>query len=158
LDKLNWSERNYSVLTQLIGDYRMGRKYYDDKKPPYAVLDWDQTLGNHDHFWTGLLPPTEAARKIYTQHEILNLGNVLAFPYDPLPFDSRGFFMGSIDGTSPLGDILGIGAMGSFATPPKVKAADPNRRSLLKEEWINEFFNTSSNPAGHGFRRANAST
>ena len=48
LDKLNWSERNYSVLTQLICDYGMGGKYYDDKRPPYAVLDWDQTCAHFD--------------------------------------------------------------------------------------------------------------
>jgi metallophosphoesterase (TIGR03768 family) len=52
---------------------------------------------------------------------------------------------------------MGIGAVGNFPTPPKVRAADPDRRSLFKEEWINEFFNTSSNPLGHGFSRANAS-
>ena len=120
-------------------------------------IPWFQTLGNHDHFWTGLLPPTEAARKIYVKDEILNLDNILAFPNDPLPFDSRGFYIGSIDGSTPLGEIMGIGATGSFPTPPKVHAADPNRRSLLKEEWINEFFNTSSNPVGHGFSRDNAS-
>ncbi len=121
-------------------------------------IPWYQTLGNHDHFWTGLLPPTEAARKIYIQDEIFNLGNVFAFPNDPLPFDSRGFYMGSIDGTTPMGEIMGVGAMGSFQTPPKVHAADPNRRSLLKQEWITEFYNTSSDPVGHGFSRASAST
>jgi len=48
LDKLNWSERNYSVLNQLICDYGMGGKYYDEKRPPYAVLDWDQTCAHFD--------------------------------------------------------------------------------------------------------------
>jgi len=120
-------------------------------------IPWYQTLGNHDHFWTGLLPPTTAARKVYIQDEIFNLGDVLAFPYDPLPFDSRGFYMGSIDGTTPMGEIMGVGAMGNFPIPPKVRAADPDRRSLFKEEWISEFFNTSSYPSGHGFSRANAS-
>lgn len=38
------------------------------------TIPWYQTLGNHDHFWTGLLPPTEAARKVFVQDEILNLG------------------------------------------------------------------------------------
>jgi metallophosphoesterase (TIGR03768 family) len=30
-------------------------------------------------------------------------------------------------------------------------SADPNRRSLLRTEWIQEFFNTTSTPVGHGF-------
>jgi metallophosphoesterase (TIGR03768 family) len=35
-------------------------------------------------------------------------------------------------------------------------AADPNRRSLLNmRNWMREFFNTSSNPTGHGFAQAN---
>jgi hypothetical protein len=35
-----------------------------------------------------------------------------------------------------------------------VPAADPNRRSLSRKEWMSEFFNTSSNPKGHGFNQA----
>ena len=48
LDKLNWSDRNYSVLNNLICDYGIGGKYYDPQKPPYAVLDWDQTCAHFD--------------------------------------------------------------------------------------------------------------
>lgn len=119
------------------------------------AIPWYQTMGNHDHFWTGLLPPDDAARAVYVGDEILNVGNVLQHPYDPKPFETRGIYMGSIDGTTPLGEITGIGAESNFATPPKVHAADPNRRSLLKEQWMNEFFNTTSNPVGHGFSQAN---
>lgn len=43
LDKLNWSEHNYMVLSQLINDYGYGGKCYNEKIQPYAVLDWDQT-------------------------------------------------------------------------------------------------------------------
>ena len=118
------------------------------------TISWYQTQGNHDQFWTGILPSTEVVRNSYTQDEILNIGNIFANPNDPIPFDSRGIYMGSIDGTTPMGEIMGIGAMGNFPTPPKVRAADPDRRSLFKEEWINEFFNTSSNPVGHGFSKA----
>lgn len=28
------------------------------------TIPWYQTMGNHDHFWTGLLPPDDAARAI----------------------------------------------------------------------------------------------
>lgn len=119
------------------------------------TIPWYQTMGNHDHFWTGLLPPDDAARAVYVGEEILNVDNILQHPYEPKPFETHGLFMGSIDGTTPLGEITGIGAESNFATPPKVHAADPNRRSLLKEQWMSEFFNTSSNPVGHGFSQAN---
>ena len=119
------------------------------------TIPWYQTMGNHDHFWTGLLPPDDAARTVYVGEEILNVGNVLQHPYDPKPFESRGIYMGSIDGSTPLGEITGIGAVANFPVPPKVHAADPNRRSLLKEQWMNEFFNTTSKPVGHGFSQAN---
>jgi len=48
LDRLNWSERNYKVLNQLITDYGIGGKYYDKSKAPYVVFDWDQTSAHFD--------------------------------------------------------------------------------------------------------------
>lgn len=60
------------------------------------------------------------------------------------------FYMGVIDGTSPYGAIRYAGKKENFASPPKV-AADPNRRALLRSEWVAEFFNTTTLPKGHGF-------
>ncbi len=48
LDQLNWSDRNLQVINLLITDYGVGGKYYDQKKPSYAVLDWDQTCAHLD--------------------------------------------------------------------------------------------------------------
>jgi phosphoserine phosphatase len=48
LSRLNWSERNYLLLNQLISDYGSEGKYYDPSRPPYAVLDWDQTCAHFD--------------------------------------------------------------------------------------------------------------
>lgn len=48
LDKMNWSEKNYQVLNQLIADYGKGGKFYNAKKAPYVVLDWDQTCAHFD--------------------------------------------------------------------------------------------------------------
>jgi len=48
LDRLNWSERNWMVLNECITDFGRGGKYYDQDKPPYAVLDWDQTCAHFD--------------------------------------------------------------------------------------------------------------
>ena len=58
--------------------------------------------------------------------------------------------MGVLDGSTPYGDIIDAGPVGKFSSPPKV-VADPDRRSLLRTEWMKEFFKTSSNPVGHGF-------
>jgi metallophosphoesterase (TIGR03768 family) len=111
-------------------------------------LPWYQTRGNHDHFWTGFLRVDDYLRAAYTGETILDLGNVFE---DPLGPDSRGFYMGCLDGRTPHGDIFGIGPVAGFAEPPKVLAADPDRRSLTKSEWMQEFFTTSSALKGHGF-------
>jgi metallophosphoesterase (TIGR03768 family) len=115
------------------------------------AIPWYQTRGNHDHFWTGFLAVDDHLRKAYIGDEILDLGNVFT---DPLGPDSRGFYMGCLDGRTATGEIFGLGPVADFATPPKVLAADPDRRSLLKSEWVSEFFTTSSNPRGHGFDEA----
>jgi metallophosphoesterase (TIGR03768 family) len=119
------------------------------------TIKWYQTLGNHDHFWIGSNPVNDYLRSAYIGENILNLGNILT---DPLGVDSRGFYMGSIDGRTPYGDIIGVGPVKDFEVPPKVLAADPNRRPLSRNEWMSEFFNTSSSPKGHGFNQSNVKT
>ena len=114
-------------------------------------IPWYQARGNHDHFFTGFLRVDDYLRKTYVGDEILNLGNIFE---DPLGPDSRGFYMGCLDGRTPHGDIFGLGPVADFASPPKVLAADPDRRSLSKSEWMSEFFTTSSSPRGHGFDEA----
>ncbi|MDD4032722.1 MAG: hypothetical protein PHS48_05695 [Bacteroidales bacterium] len=48
LARLNWSERNFEVLSSFIEEYGSGGKYYNKEKKPYAVLDWDQTCAHLD--------------------------------------------------------------------------------------------------------------
>jgi metallophosphoesterase (TIGR03768 family) len=115
------------------------------------AIPWYQTRGNHDHFYTGFLRVDDYLRKTYVGDEILNMGNIFE---DPLGPNSRGFYMGCLDGRTPLGDIFGMGPVADFPTPPKVLAANPDRRSLTKSEWMAEFFKTSSNPRGHGFEES----
>jgi metallophosphoesterase (TIGR03768 family) len=115
-------------------------------------IPWYQTLGNHDHFWMGLMPPNDYIRQCLRGESIINLGNLFT---DPRGLNSRGLYMGSIDGRTPYGDVVGAGLVTDFTSPPKVLAADPDRRSLSKQEWMSEFFTTSSNPTGHGFSQAN---
>ena len=134
-----------------------GADAIDFQKPYQAAglnkaIPWYQTMGNHDHFFIGFLPQNEYSRKTLVGDQIINLGDVFT---DVKGLDSRGFYMGAIDGGTPYGDLIGVGPEKNFATPPKVRAADPDRRSLYRQEWMNEFFKTSTWPIGHGFSQAN---
>lgn len=116
-------------------------------------IPWYTVLGNHDHNWIGTNPADDYLIANYTGEYILNMGNIFV---DPLGIKSRGYYMGSIDGRTVNGDIIGVGNVSDFTTPPKVLAADPDRRALTVPEWMNEFFNTASSPRGHGFNEPNA--
>jgi len=48
LDRMNWSERNYEVLNQMIKNYGIYGKDYNQDKAPYVILDWDQTCAYLD--------------------------------------------------------------------------------------------------------------
>jgi len=120
-----------------------------------STIPWYQALGNHDHFYTGFLAPNDYFRNALIGTNIINLGYVFT---NSLGMDSRGYYMGSIDGRTPYGDIIGVGPTGSFTNPPQVLAADPNRHSLTVSQWIAEFFNTTSSPQGHGFSRSSVDT
>ncbi|MCF7969560.1 MAG: TIGR03768 family metallophosphoesterase [Methylococcaceae bacterium] len=148
-----------------------------DYQMPYqaAGLDktipWYQVLGNHDHFFIGSFPvdadPTLGIRDSYIADAIWSVGDILVpnfttFPAlfsmenikvssDPLA--SRPYYMGNIDGASPYGNIINMGTVTDLvfaAGAPKV-VADQNRRSLLRAEWVQEFYNTTTQPVGHGF-------
>lgn len=131
-----------------------GAETMDYQKPFQAAgldssIPWYQALGNHDQFWMGTAPVDDYLRQAYVGEEILNLGNIFT-----QGVASRGIYMGTLDCATPDGEIIFMGPESDFPTPPKV-AADPNRRSLLRKQWMGEFFNTASKPAGHGFSQAN---
>jgi metallophosphoesterase (TIGR03768 family) len=117
------------------------------------TIPWYQTLGNHDQFWMGTFVPDDYVKQTLVGKDILNQGNALR---DPLGLASRGYFMGSIDGRTPYGDVIGAGPVSEFNATPKVPAADPNRRALSRSQWMSEFFNSSTLPNGHGFSRSGA--
>jgi metallophosphoesterase (TIGR03768 family) len=114
------------------------------------TIPWYQVMGNHDQFWMGMKPVNDYLRSAYTGQNILQLGNI----FEAGGIDKRDFYMGALDGRTPLGDVIGAGHAADFQTPPTVPA-DANRRSLFEKEWIGEFFNTSSSPKGHGFNQSN---
>jgi metallophosphoesterase (TIGR03768 family) len=115
------------------------------------AIPWYQVRGNHDHYWMGSLPVDDRIRKAHIGEEIFNIGNFLQ---DPRGADSRGFYTGAIDGSTPFGDVIGAGPEKDFPEPPKVPSADPDRRALSRQEWMSEFLDTTSQPKGHGFTQA----
>jgi metallophosphoesterase (TIGR03768 family) len=116
-------------------------------------IDWYQAIGNHDQFWMGVMPADDHLREVLAGDEILDVGDIFG---DPEGMDSRGLYMGSLDCSTEIPRIIGIGPESEFPEPPRIPGADPRRRSLRKSEWIGEFLDSTSTPAGHGFDRAAA--
>jgi metallophosphoesterase (TIGR03768 family) len=153
------------VITPSSGNHRGASTIDFQKQFKAAGLDpsipFYQTLGNHDHFMIGSFPVYENGLDgSYIADTVWSVSNDLLEPVtanfpanidvnrrnDP---DAR-FYQGVIDGTSPYGRIIHGGAIDEYDAPPQV-VADPNRRSLHRAEWIQEFFNTTTRPVGHGF-------
>jgi metallophosphoesterase (TIGR03768 family) len=142
------------VITPSSGAH-VGAGAIDYQKPYKAAgldktIPWYQTLGNHDHFWIGSISVNDALRKSYVSDTIFATGDVLLNSKNITKSD---YYMGVIDGSTPYGDIVGAGPVGDpkFKNGPPKVVADPDRRSLLRTEWISEYFKTTSKPVGHGF-------
>ncbi|MBA4417469.1 MAG: TIGR03768 family metallophosphoesterase [Syntrophus sp. (in: bacteria)] len=124
-----------------------------DYQMPYKAAGLDktiplyQTLGNHDHFFIGSLPVNAFLRQAYISDTVFATGDVLL---NTLNVNNPLYYMGVLDGATSDSTIIHAGPVADFYNPPKV-AADQNRYSLLRTQWISEFFNTTSNPVGHGF-------
>jgi metallophosphoesterase (TIGR03768 family) len=99
--------------------------------------------------------PNDYLKQTLFGENIINLGDQFN---DPLELDTRGFYMGSIDGRTLYGDVIGAGPVTDFNKPPKILAADPNRRAISRSEWMGEFFTSSSAPKGHGFNLSDIAT
>ncbi|MFA6383788.1 MAG: TIGR03768 family metallophosphoesterase [Candidatus Omnitrophota bacterium] len=139
----------------------LGADTIDYQKPFKAAgldkaIPWYQALGNHDHFFIGSLPvdngPRKDLRESYISDNVFAVGDLLANPANIAKSD---YYMGILDGSTPYGDIKYAGPVTDFKSPPKI-ATDPNRRSLKRDEWMKEFFKTSTSPVGHGFNITNA--
>ena len=157
------------VITPSSGAH-LGAEHIDYQKPYRAAgldksIPWYQTMGNHDHFFIGSFPvdanPSLGLRASFVADSVWSISNILApnLKTFPVLFDINGitakprYYAGVIDGSTPFGKITGAGPVESpqfAAGAPKV-AADPDRRSLVRTDWVKEFFKTSTLPAGHGF-------
>jgi metallophosphoesterase (TIGR03768 family) len=134
-----------------------GAETIDYQKPYQAegldkTISWYQTKGSHDNFWFGGSPVIDVLRQNYIGENILCVGDVLANASVAV-FNEQTYRMGTVDGSTQYGNIIGAGS--ASTTSPITVAADANRHTLNMKDWMSEFFNTSSNPVGHGFSQAN---
>ena len=137
-----------------------GATTIDYQKPFKAAglnkdIPWYQTIGNHDQFWKGSYYENSITLAAHVGSTILNMDS------DNMAnsFAATGYYQGVVDGTTPYGTVIGAGPQSAFATPPTV-VADANRHSLAtasssSQNWMKEFFTTTSKPVGHGFTQSN---
>ena len=149
-------------ITPSTGAHR-GAKTIDYQKPYQAAgldksIPWYQVIGNHDQFWCGSLYYTDYARSVALGNKVMDMGydDSVTPPFPSL--DARGTYMGVLDGKTEFGTIIGAGPVETMAPP--IIAPDPKRRSLTTAtsttlNWMKEFFDTTSEPKGHGFTQAN---
>ncbi len=109
-------------------------------------IPWYQVLGNHDHFWTGVFTPNNYLIQNYIGQYVLNIGELLK----GADLDSRGRYMGVIDGYTEYGEVVKAGPVENFSVPPTINP-NADRRFINKNDFIQEFFNTNTYPVGHGF-------
>lgn len=131
------------------------------------AIPWYAVIGNHDQFWMGSIWENTRSVAAHIGSEVLNLAP------NPAPtlnlFDTTGAYTGVVDGTTPLGNIIKAGPEQLFSAPPTV-VADAYRHSLVSYttasdgtitvtsstlNFMSEFFNTTSQPIGHGFSQQN---
>ncbi len=134
-----------------------GEDKIDYQKPYKAAgldktIPWYQTKGNHENFWFGSEPVNDYLRENYIGEDLLRLGlDIVAPPYSG--FGERSYYMGTVNGNTRYGDIIGAGAVSN--TPAIKVFADANRHTLALKDWMSEFLDTSSKPLGHGFTWTN---
>lgn len=156
------------VITPSSGAH-IGADSIDFQKPFKAAgldktIPWYQVMGNHDHFMIGSFTvdadPALGFRQSYIADSVWSIGNPLHFnrPKFPVLFNmdefkgTPSYYPGVMDGSSPYGQVIhsGVSTLPQFAAGAPKVAADPDRRSLLRSEWVQEFYNTTTSPVGHG--------
>jgi len=139
----------------------LGADLIDYQRPYQAAgldpsIPWYQAIGNHDQYWMGTHFPSPKIRAAEAGTAILNMGtNVFA----PNATESTGMYVGVVDGTTQYGNVIYGGPTANFVPPYPTVVADPERVSMTDTTsstttFIEQFFNTTSFPPGHGFDRS----
>ena len=140
-----------------LGDGLHGHNSVDYQLPYQAAgldrsIPWYQAIGNHDQFWQGATKMTPHLRQVLVGSGVLNMDCLRTLPPTQSTWDDAfktgGYNVGVVNGADPNGGII---YAGPTTDPAPQIAGDPNRRSLSVSQWMNEFFNTASQPVGHGF-------
>jgi len=161
-NELRWfiNTMDGEIITPSSGVH-LGQSSIDYQQPFYAAginpeIPWYQVVGNHDQYWMGSALEDDKTRSAHVAGTIINMGDN---PKSPDSVNDTGFYMGVVNGLTRYGEIYGAGPEGEFQSPPAV-AADASRHTLSSDQsttqaWMQEFFNTTSKPVGHGFSQWN---
>ncbi len=144
----------------------LGADTIDYQKPYQAAgldrsIPWYAVIGNHDQFWMGVGYPTEKVRQALVGSNVLEIySHPTLGPLAPNASEGLGTYVGVVDGTTPYGEVICWGSTNGYAVRPTV-APDPSRHIITEDissptNFIGEFFATTSEPSGHGFRRDGA--
>jgi len=147
-------------ITPSSGAHKGAKTIVYQKPYQAAGLDpsipWYQTIGNHDQLWMGITYPNDYIKKTLVGSKVLNLGQLgpfaASFPSNYLYLNTRGFYMGVMDGSNEYGNVIGAGTVEAYAKPTRI-ARDMKRRSLGMRQWMAEFLKSKSKPVGHGFTK-----
>jgi hypothetical protein len=95
----------------------------------------------------------ERMKRTLIGDSILRLGFIFNTK-DPEIMNEQTYSTGTLDCSKLYAPIIGSGVVAKMKNIPTIPT-DPNRRSLSKDDFINEFSNTASLPKGHGFIQNN---
>ncbi|MET3960498.1 metallophosphoesterase (TIGR03767 family) [Marmoricola sp. OAE513] len=119
----------------------------DTARQPFTAegldLPWYTVFGNHDGLIQGNFPNST------TQLDLLSRGAVKVITVPP------GITQSDILNSLKKLDLLGLLSSINLLPGARLVTPDPARKNLSRKEVINEYFNTTSSPVGHGYTAAN---
>ena len=106
-------------------------------------IPWYTVFGNHDGLIQGNFP------KATTQLDLLSVGAVKVITVPP------GVTQTDVINAVEKQDLAGFLSSINLLPGARLVTPDASRKNLSRKEVINEYFNTTSTPAGHGYTPAN---